>query len=463
MLWHSGENLVQLTDLNLGSYQTVRSNIEDSMGMINYHLAINNDGDLAMVWQGQDSEGPNIFYRVYDVDYNSWSYDRQLTHDDALEKITKPVFNGEGSLLMAFNRAIIEFVSKNVEIDGNLVTFDEFPVQSQNDLYMLSYTPTEDLGFVEGGLSFVKEPLPGNQTTIIASVCNFGDMTKPEVNVAFYDGEPGNGGIPIGSIQSVPGGLDADDIYDFETDWTVPDDGQSHTIYALVDPESLIIESNEDNNSIHLTTLLPDIKFVSGQAQVAGDNQVNLIVSVSNNGTVPASNIVVNFYSDSIEGEFIGSRTIYTLAAGGQTEVLMPWASNGVELLLGNEIIVISIDQNAQIIEGDESNNQGTITTLFGRSADTSKAYVCKSGTSTKIPQYQSVQDALDAVVIPGTVMIQSESFQEDLEVNISGIVTITGGYDDNFENRDGVAVVSGIMTINSGTVEVDGLVIGGQ
>jgi len=463
LLWYSNDGIVQLTDLDNGLYQRVRQDDVSGSGAIDFRIALDNSGNLALIWQGQNDKGADIYYRIYDDINNSWSLDRQLTSDDAMEKFNQPVFGSDNSLMIAYTNALTEYVTKEVEIDGQWVTINNVPQQGRNDLNLLTYRPTEDLGFAEGVLTFTEEPTPNLQTTINATVSNFGDMAMPNVKVTFFDGDPDNGGIQIGSEQSITGGLDAGDSDQVSVVWIVPDDGQAHTVFAKVDPESLIIESNEDNNTISATTLLPDVAYVSGQAQVSGTNQISLIATISNNGTVAASNVVVDFYLDSLNGEFLGSRIVSDVAAAATVDVLLDWISDGTDLLLGNNKIVVSLDQTGQIIEGDETNNLGSITTLTGRSADTGKAYVCKSGTSNKLPQYQSVQDAINAIVPPGTIMIQSDIFQGDIEVNTSGGVVLQGGYDDDFKALDGESMISGCLTINSGTIEINQLVIGDQ
>jgi len=463
LLWYSNDGIVQLTDLDNGLYQQVRQDDVSGSGSIDFRISLDNSSNLALIWQGQNDKGSDIYYRIYDDNNNSWSLDRQLTSDDAMEKFNQPIFGSDNSLMIAYNKALTEYVTKEVEIDGQWVTINNVPQQGRNDLNLLTYKPTEDLGFAEGALTFTEEPAPGVQTTINATVSNFGDMAMTDVRVSFYDGDPDDEGIQIGSIQFVSGGLDAGDSDQVSVAWIVPDDGRAHTIFAKVDPESLIVESNEDNNTISVATLLPDVAYVSGQAQVAGNNQISLVATVSNSGTVAASNVAVDFYLDSIDGEFLGRRIIASLAAGSTAEVFLPWASDGSGLLLGNDMIVISLDQSAQIIEGNETNNQGTITTLIGRSVDTGKAYVCKNSSSNKLPQYESIQNAVNAVVSPGTVMIQSDSFSGDVEVNASGTVVLQGGYEDNFETLDGDSVISGCLIINSGMVEVNQLVISGQ
>lgn len=106
-----------------------------------------------------------------------------------------------------------------------------------------------DLAVAHSAISFDPDPPSFGNPTIKAKVKNIGDgeVFPIDVDVAFYDGHPENGGLFIGydNIQICSPG----DSSDASVIWsTTMDDIGWHDIYVVVDPDNLIDEAFEGNN-----------------------------------------------------------------------------------------------------------------------------------------------------------------------------------------------------------------------
>ncbi len=89
-------------------------------------------------------------------------------------------------------------------------------------------------------------PKEGAVDTISVLVRNLGNAKASGIKVQFFDGDPVSGGVQIGSDIQIDS-LDINESSQIETEWipTLPD---THSIYVVIDPDSLITESNENDN-----------------------------------------------------------------------------------------------------------------------------------------------------------------------------------------------------------------------
>ncbi|MBN2808328.1 MAG: hypothetical protein JXR80_02415 [Deltaproteobacteria bacterium] len=463
LLWRHGENIVQLTDLVGGQFQNVRFDEANDSGIMNYRIASDSSNRLVMTWLCQDQDGPNIYYRAYDRENNCWSYDKRFTDDLAMEKIGQPVFSNSDALLLAYDSAEIELVSKTIEVDGENFTIDEYAQQGRNDLKLLTYNLEKDLGFISNSLTFDPDPVPDEQTTITASVCNLGDFTIESVKFAFYDGDPNNGGTIIGTIQEVPGGLDSGDIYDVSVSWQVPDDNQSHTVYAVVDPEGTITESDESNNQIESSILQPDLQIVSAIARANRFGSIDLEATITNTGQTLAMNFAVDFCLNSSSGTQLASKNVLFVQGGSTIQVALDWEGDGSMISAGVDRVVVVVDPADNVEESNENDNEAPINFVIGvAGAEVAKPiYVSKDINSEKSPHFTTIQAAMDSITENSNVLIAANIYDEDLEIDISVPASLDCGYDEGFNNKTGDVILNGCLTINSGGLTINGLTIG--
>ncbi len=83
------------------------------------------------------------------------------------------------------------------------------------------------------------------------------------------------------------------------------------------------------------------------------------------------------------------------------------------------------------------------------------KVKILESGTN-----YPTIQDAYDKVTDGGSVLVQSDSFTEDLSCNRPVRVALLGGCDAFYTGTGGFSVIRGTLSIVSGTVTVRNMLV---
>ncbi|UCG69009.1 MAG: hypothetical protein JSV09_14680, partial [Thermoplasmata archaeon] len=125
---------------------------------------------------------------------------------------------------------VVSILAENV-LDNNNYTRD-ITVTLRPDLTVI------DIGFSDNS------PEEGDPFRIDADVQNIGGTASGQFRVEFYDGDPDEGGIPIGSGVLT---LAIDEIGTASVNWLSPTKG-SHEIYVVADSQLIINEAEENNN-----------------------------------------------------------------------------------------------------------------------------------------------------------------------------------------------------------------------
>ncbi len=114
-----------------------------------------------------------------------------------------------------------------------------------------------DAGIVAADIDFdLALPYDDDSVTITATVRNLGNVDLSDLAVRFYDGDPGSGGVQIGS-DYIFALLDGTSSGAAQVVWT-PGLGGPHEIYVVVDPDNAIDEEIEDNNTAHKSISVTD-------------------------------------------------------------------------------------------------------------------------------------------------------------------------------------------------------------
>jgi hypothetical protein len=93
--------------------------------------------------------------------------------------------------------------------------------------------------------------------TLVASVANNGNVELPATAVVrFYDGDPGNGGVQIGSDQLLPPLNGCANTASVRTPWTNATPGTA-TVRVVVDPQNAVTESDEGDNRMSASVVVP--------------------------------------------------------------------------------------------------------------------------------------------------------------------------------------------------------------
>ncbi len=167
-----------------------------------------------------------------------------------------------------------------------------------------------DLVLPPAGISYTpNNPFVGDIIQISYIVLNKGSMDcSQSVNIEFYDGVPGAGNI-IGAVQvSEPIATGGTTLVNFSWNTEGASEGP-HEIYAVVDRENNITESNEDNNQTKVCVYLytPDIMEISAPV-ITGPTNASTPITVS------STPITVSGYTD-------GGTTVEVFVSDGTNKI----------------------------------------------------------------------------------------------------------------------------------------------
>ncbi len=185
---------------------------------------------------------------------------------------------------------------------------------------------------IVSSISFSNQnPVQGETISIASSIKN-NDIRDIESHfkVAFYDGNPDQGGQQIGSDQTIQS-LNGQASASVSVQWTVPT-SETHTIYVLADIYNEAEETNEGNNTgtAQISVLANsgfEITVSADKDSYSPGERVIGAISVKNIGTASSSGTVEVALKDK-EGNIISTlaREYFTdLAAGATHEFTRSW------------------------------------------------------------------------------------------------------------------------------------------
>ncbi|MCW5553736.1 MAG: carboxypeptidase regulatory-like domain-containing protein [Verrucomicrobiae bacterium] len=291
-VWQQGSDLVLSVDKGV-TVTVVRSEVQ-SLGFADYALTLGPAGNLAVLWQDMTETGADAHYRILDTAAKTWSQDVQLFHDRPLERSFAPVWDNAGNLAVAYNKVEIVYTNKTVNVEGvGEVTVENVPQPGRVDLCVTKRALVKDLALQPGDFTVSADNyLPGAAVTLAATVRNAGDLAVSNVVVAFYQGNPTNGGVLITNV-AIAGWLDGAATNTVSALWVVPEPATNHLLYAVADPAGAIAEFDEANNQLSLSLGGTDlaVSLVSHSAETNG--AVRVIAQVQNLGAPSATNSVL--------------------------------------------------------------------------------------------------------------------------------------------------------------------------
>jgi len=358
LLWRRGSEVVMVKDpaARPVTPETVRGS-ERTVTPTDFQVVRDHQGHLVLIWQDASAEGTDIHYSVYDGDLEIWGADQSLVDDPALEKSFAPLFDSGGDLVMAYVRTEIELVDKEVEIEGVTYLLEGTPEESESSLRVLRHVLTSDLGISPEDITLLEaDPAPGAVVIISAVVHNPGDTPLSGVEVAFYDGDPSQGGELIGTIQTVSGVLSSGAEATVSVEWTVPNGSEQRSIYVKVDPQNLISEWDEDNNLARLGAVLADLEPQEVNGKYLPNGALELTSTISNRGNANTGAFRVELREESAAGALIESWEVNGL---GINEARDLYRSLNVKTAGWGDIkdLFLNVDALNAIEESEEDNN----------------------------------------------------------------------------------------------------------
>jgi hypothetical protein len=330
-----------------------RDNTLDELEVISHP-----DGRVSAVWLASSQGVADLWTAIYDPSVGYWSNKVRLTQDEMTrESQVAAAWDPAGNPSAVYLKQVLTVEEREVEDDeGN-----RYPVQvtvpGRADLYLLSHRPKPDLTILENDLTLEPgSPGPGQDVTIRVRVSNLRAMGARNVRVRFYDGAPDAGGTPIGTVQVTPDPIVGGSFGTASLNWQVPTDGRPHVLYAWVDPDNTIAETDETNNIASYPIATPDLQAVAPVVeQYLPDGQVVLRFGVANNSHVsPSGEVRWELRLDRVDGTLLAQGVTNAPAAGQTSPLTFTWRP---ELNAGRYTLYLIVDPDNRFAESDERNN----------------------------------------------------------------------------------------------------------
>jgi len=314
-------------------------------------------GGAAIAYTVQGPNGVDIVASFYDADLDCWSLPRQLTNDEHGET-SLSLSCDANELVIAYLKTQTVRTAMDVEIEGQMQRLENIPQPGRTDLYVLRHALANDLAAVsESMVVDPANPAPGTAATIRATIENRGDLPLQDVVAVFYDGDPSNGGAPIGDRQVIAGTMIAGGKQDISVSWNVPRNESSRRIFVVVDPCLAVEDRDRSNNVLSLQTVLPDLAIETCWSTEVSSTMMALTARVVNKGVIPAGAFDLSWRLGAPDGEEIGTGMIEPLISGGAHEVSFMWDTTG-RLEPGQHVQVFAVvDPARSVPESDETNN----------------------------------------------------------------------------------------------------------
>jgi len=233
-------------------------------------------------------------------------------------------------------KAVADYYDKVIESD-----------ETNNEKTVVFSTLAPDL-IIETITGLPASPLVGDTVTFAVTIKNQGSGRATLSRVYFYIDDSSRG------YQDVPE-LDADTTVTKTFTWTAQ--AGLHDIKAVVDDDDKIAETDEDNNEKMVIFPIPDlvIEAITGTpVSPSPGDVVTFTVTIKNKGSDRAGSSRVYFY---IDGLSRGYQDVPELDADTTVTKTFMWTAQA-----GSYDIKAVADNNNEVSEGDETNNEKTLT-----------------------------------------------------------------------------------------------------
>ena len=360
LTWLKGGEVSRVVDFNFANRQVVSTN-QYSSNLGDFKLASSSDGRLAILWAAPSPQYPSDLHVIfYDPIFEVWGSPRQLTADPETEMETAATFYSTNQLIALYDRLDM---STN-DMGGTFIT--------NADLYVLQYELTNNLVLVTNSLTVSPaNPAPGDTVTLSVTAENLGDSAVSNVLVAFYQGDPNNGGTEIGQTNLAfvlaPGATNGVSI-----PWIVPATTNPLPVYAVIDPDQQYPESDLQNEEINNTFVEPDLEVQSVTWSQITSNLFSVTATVINQGTIASQPGTVSFMLNSLTGTTLFSTNIAGLSPGQSIDVNFIWTvpslGNGLTLFAVVNGGTNSLDFNSQnnVMQATIQPNIAVVNVLLG-------------------------------------------------------------------------------------------------
>jgi subtilase family serine protease/Tol biopolymer transport system component len=243
------------------------------------------------------------------------------------------------------------------------------PDESNNRAWLaLPVQGTLDFALESSGVTFSQNPVPlGRDLAISANVRNLGTTDAYAVRVRVFLDEPSQP-LDLGEVTT---DLRAGEIRTVLVAWRTSRTVDQIPVVIQIDPADVLPEMSETNNRASALLSVPPSTeanlFVTHReltvtAPVLQGGSTTVSIPVHNTGFAPAADVGVAFFLGAPEAggvQFGTTQVVPVLAAGERTTVSVAW---GPITTPGEQIISVTVDPAAAVVEFDESDNSAFTT-----------------------------------------------------------------------------------------------------
>ncbi len=358
LVWWSGGEIEAATDLTLTDRHTIVASVNGvTPGKSYLRLARGMDGQLGLVWETASDALIDMWTALYDPVLQAWTKRMLLTSDDSEERSMSCAFDETGDLVVAYNKVETVYETEIIMV-GDVEVEAEIADTGEASLYLLRHIISGDLAASDEDVTLdPPNPVAGETATITATVKNLGDVPAVDLDVAFYDGDPGGTGTLI-DVTTYGGPLVGGDEVEVSVEWLVPGSVDSHDIYVVVDPDLVQEDRDRNNNTAILPGVMkPDVTIESILVQNAGPADRILTIRALNASGLAVSDVDVTLRRDAEDGELLQAFTITdTIVPGAFFDISWVW-EDAAPFPGGSAEVFAIADEADAIDEFDEDNN----------------------------------------------------------------------------------------------------------
>ena len=259
LLWLAGDAL-RLHNLATGATSTLA--LPESIGWASTLEATQDAGGNILAVLSAAGSQSDLYLARFDRALGQWSGVRPLTGDLARESGSGPALSNTGALLLNYARTELTETTVTDVLPGTSEVYTyTVPSLGQTDVLALVHELGPNLTLAEGDLVVSDvHPAPGATVVLTATVHNTGDTPVTAGSVGFYDGDPAAGGV-LFATESLAGPLPGGGSAVLTASQTANPGRPLSRLYAVADPDGVVAETDESDNSTSVTAFGPDLSL----------------------------------------------------------------------------------------------------------------------------------------------------------------------------------------------------------